>query len=279
MARPEAAAITGRLAEEAAGFLKVSLLDSVASTNEVVKKGIRAHAPEGAAVVALVQTGGYGRQGRSWSSLMGGIYASLLLRPFDKGRTVQEAPTLGLVLSLAVRRALLGLGCRVPVQVKWPNDVVCVQGKLCGISLEVVEGALCVGIGFNLFRPISEESLDGKYSPAYAREVIQRDNLPEAVCSGEMTEKQASFFEDTAAALLSEAACIYHRWLVEGFPPFRDEYRAHSALEGQAVRLVSQTNETLYEGIAQDIDKEGCLCLLDAGGKVIHAHSGEAHLI
>ena len=279
MAHPDSKAITGKLSAQAVGFLDLASFDSVASTNEEVKKAIRAHAPEGTAVIALRQSGGYGRQGRFWSSLPGGIYVSLLLRPLDKGRTVREVPTLGLVLSLAVRKVLLSLGCRVPVQVKWPNDVICAQGKLCGISLEMVGEALCVGIGFNLFRPISEETLDGKYSPAYATNVIQRNNLPETVCSDSMTREQIAFFEDTVAALLSEVVCLYNRWLVGGFPAFRDEYRACSALQGQPVRLVSQTNEMLYEGVVQDVDSEGRLCLLDASGKIVRAHSGEAHLI
>jgi len=257
----------------------ISCLGFAVSTNDEVKRAIGEGRPEGTAFLALQQSGAYGRQGRSWSSPLGGIYLSLLLRPQDAGKPVGEVPTLGLVLSLAVRRALLEQGSTAPIQVKWPNDVICAEGKLCGISLETVGTAVCVGIGVNLFKPIVKETLDGKYAPAYAIDTIQGNHLPKSVSSKGFSDEQASFFEETVAALVSEVLCLYDRWLVEGFLPFKDEYRACSALQGKTVRLVSQNNGILYEGVVEGIDAQGCLTLLTANGETVSAHSGEAHLV
>lgn len=103
---------------------RVESLEAVGSTNDVVKRALEAGEPEGLAVRARRQTGGYGRQGRSWASPEGGMYLSLLLRP---SVPPAQLPTLSLATGLAVRRALASLvtleeGRRI--KVKWPNDVV-----------------------------------------------------------------------------------------------------------------------------------------------------------
>ena len=273
------ASIKNKLSEQAAGFLKLSYLESVSSTNEIIRAAISAKEPEGTAVIALQQTGGYGRQGRYWKSPVGGIYVSLLLRPVQAGRALSEAPTLSLVLSLAVKHTLHKLGCRVPLSVKWPNDVLCDQGKLCGISLEAIDGALCIGLGLNLLMPNEKQTLEGKYVAAYASVIIQDDNLCHTVSPEGLTAAQKVFFENAAACLLSEVVSAYNQWLVEGFSSFREEYRASSALQGKSIQLVSQTNGILYEGTVQDVDIDGCLCLRTEQDEVVRAHSGEVHIV
>ena len=85
-------------------------LAEVSSTNDVVKRALEAGEPEGLAVRACRQTGGYGRQGRTWTSPEGGLYLSLLLRPRVPSA---QLPTLSLVAGLAVRFVLRHEGCRV----------------------------------------------------------------------------------------------------------------------------------------------------------------------
>ena len=103
---------------------RVRQLDETTSTNDEVKRALEAGEPEGLAVRALRQTGGYGRQGRAWASPEGGLYLSLLLRPRVEAVVL---PTLSLVAGLAVRRAaaeLLPPDAGETVLVKWPNDLV-----------------------------------------------------------------------------------------------------------------------------------------------------------
>ena len=76
------------------------------STNEVVKHALEEGEPEGLAVRARCQSGGYGRQGRTWASPEGGLYLSLLLRPHVPPA---QLPTLSLVAGLAVREAAVAL--------------------------------------------------------------------------------------------------------------------------------------------------------------------------
>lgn len=107
--------------QDSLSFFRIRSYDEVTSTNDVVKEAIDAGVPEGEVVCARVQTAGYGRQGRSWSSPAGGLYLSVLLRP---DVPVAQLPTLSLVAGIAVRRALTRLTGSDAIQLKWPNDVV-----------------------------------------------------------------------------------------------------------------------------------------------------------
>ena len=122
------------------------------STNDRAKARALEGAPHGAAVIAIAQTRGRGRQGRAWVSLPGkGLYLSVLLRP---GLPAGESAWLSVAAALAVAELLATAG--VPrVTVKAPNDVFAGGRKIAGVLVEPrldhgrIEFAV-VGIGLNL---------------------------------------------------------------------------------------------------------------------------------
>ena len=125
--------------------------DSLPSTNlEAATRAIEG-ADEGLCIVAGEQTAGRGRLGRQWVSPPGaGIYFSVVLRPeFDQG----VWPLISLMASIAVQETLLQ-ACELQTDIKWPNDILHDEKKLCGILAETVETnrgrAVIVGIGINL---------------------------------------------------------------------------------------------------------------------------------
>jgi BirA family biotin operon repressor/biotin-[acetyl-CoA-carboxylase] ligase len=78
------------------------------------------------------------------------LYLSILLRPtFDQ----QWWPLLTFVAALAVNDALLQC-CQLETDIKWPNDILSHDRKLCGILAETIETpagrAVIVGIGVNV---------------------------------------------------------------------------------------------------------------------------------
>ena len=274
--------------------LKIACFDQIGSTNDYIKEAISRAEPEWTLVTSLEQLCGYGRQGRSWVSPQGGLYLSILLRPFEhsefaKQFGIQHISTLSLVLSIALTRLAAQLGVDQQVQIKWPNDVVrasikrAQQGnaskleKLGGISVELLGEALCVGIGLNVFRPLGKNTPSGKYQAAYIGELGDTNNS--ALSSQGMNAEQLSYMEEVFALLLLEVRSVYNQWLVEGFLPFRDEYRSKSFLQGQAIQVLSLTNDILYEGVVCDVDADGLLCLQKKDGSIVRAHSGEVHLI
>ena len=256
--------------------LRLSTYEELESTNLEVKRAIEAGEPEGFAVRALRQTGGYGRQGRTWVSPDGGLYLSLLLRP---NVSVEKLPTLSLVAGLAVREAvaaLVGETCADQVKLKWPNDVVfdaelfeldavASEGsgllKIAGISLELHRGAVCLGVGVNVARPRQQIAVEGKNRPAYL---------------GDLGYEGAA--EEAADVFLRIFAMRYAAWLSDGFESMLEPYNEHSYLLGRTVRVCDMAGKVLAAGAVKGSDSQGRL-LVDDGTCVVPVFSGEAHVL
>lgn len=140
--------------------------DTVGSTNDVAARLADAGAPHGTTVVAAAQHHGRGRMGRAWFSPPGsGLYVSVLLRPPGSGETphppavpgamdVAPASSVTLTAGVAIAEAITRVS-GLPVQVKWPNDILVDRRKLCGILAEAAAGAkrlesIVLGFGVNL---------------------------------------------------------------------------------------------------------------------------------
>ena len=109
----------------------LTVVAETASTNTDLRALAAAGAPEGTTLVAVTQTGGRGRRGRSFFSPTGGIYLSTLLRP--AGHTRPELVTS--CAAVAVARAIERL-CPLEVGIKWVNDLYAGGRKVCGILAE-----------------------------------------------------------------------------------------------------------------------------------------------
>jgi BirA family biotin operon repressor/biotin-[acetyl-CoA-carboxylase] ligase len=125
--------------------------ESLPSTNLEAAKRAAEGAAEGLCVVAAEQTAGRGRLQRLWISPKdAGLYLSIVLRPQFEQNTW---PLLTLMAAISVHDALLE-ACALQTDIKWPNDILVNDKKLCGILAETVETplgrAVVVGIGINL---------------------------------------------------------------------------------------------------------------------------------
>lgn len=246
---------------------RIRLYDEVDSTNERVKDALRAGESEGLVVCARRQNGGYGRQGRSWSSPEGGLYMSLLLRPEVSFALL---PTLSLVAGLAVCTAIAKFVApehAAAIRVKWPNDVVFATSderidKLCGISLERVANGVCVGIGVNVLSA-DENVLEGKN---------------DRCCLSDLDMAPDTALEDVRDAVLTEFADRYATWCASGFAPFRDDYAAHALLAGKQVIIEDLDGTVTVEGLVEGVDSEGRLLVLSSDGIAHSISSGEAHI-
>jgi BirA family biotin operon repressor/biotin-[acetyl-CoA-carboxylase] ligase len=136
--------------------------DSLPSTNAEAARRAIAGAAEGLCIVASEQTAGRGRLDRSWvSPKHAGLYSSIILRPpFDQSLW----PLLTLAAAVVVHDTLLEL-YSLKTDIKWPNDILASDKKLCGILAESVETplgrAVILGIGVNLKKNSFPSELDG----------------------------------------------------------------------------------------------------------------------
>jgi BirA family biotin operon repressor/biotin-[acetyl-CoA-carboxylase] ligase len=134
-------------------FLKPKVLrfESLPSTNTELAQRASEGAAEGLAIVADEQTAGRGRLQRAWSSPKGaGLYFSVLLRP-----TIPQNywPLITFMAALAVGDAVREAS-GVQTDIKWPNDLLSGERKICGILAEAIDTpvgrAVILGIGINL---------------------------------------------------------------------------------------------------------------------------------
>jgi BirA family biotin operon repressor/biotin-[acetyl-CoA-carboxylase] ligase len=106
-------------------------------------------------VVARQQTAGRGRQGRTWISKPGNLYATLLL---TAPAPPEHWAELSFVAALATYDAIVGLAppLRARLRIKWPNDLLLDGRKVAGVLIEG-EGAgpdgegglVAIGVGVN----------------------------------------------------------------------------------------------------------------------------------
>lgn len=130
--------------------LTILRYDTLESTNTEAARQARLGADEGLCIVADEQTAGRGRYGRTWVSEKGsGLYFSIVLRPEIEPRFL---PLITLMTGVAVYDALRELGLKPDI--KWVNDVLVGDKKICGILAETIDTpsglAVIVGIGINL---------------------------------------------------------------------------------------------------------------------------------
>ncbi|MDX1949454.1 MAG: biotin--[acetyl-CoA-carboxylase] ligase [Rickettsiales bacterium] len=95
-------------------------------------------------IIANSQTAGKGRYEREWISEEGNLFASFI---FDVSK--ENSPqNFSYFFALAIAKLLENLGL-LPV-IKWPNDVLIDDKKICGILLEKQGDFLICGVGLNI---------------------------------------------------------------------------------------------------------------------------------
>ena len=226
------------------------------STNLWIKRLAKEGASEGTLALAEFQSAGRGRLGRSWEVPEGtSVMMSILLRPkFEP----QYAPTLTLVMGMAVAKAVKNLG--FDVSIKWPNDVVVSHKKICGILTEmgVRDGKIdyaVIGVGINVnIREFPEEMAD-KATSLYlesGRE-FDRSQIP-----GLVMEAFEKYYEKFAATC--------------DLSGLKEEYESILANYDQPVRVLAKEP---YEGVARGITDGGELLVEKTDGTIATVSAGE----
>ncbi|HUW66946.1 MAG TPA: biotin--[acetyl-CoA-carboxylase] ligase, partial [Candidatus Nanoarchaeia archaeon] len=105
--------------------------DRIDSTN-LKARALAPDCPNGTVIVAEQQLEGRGRMGREWESPRGGVWFSVILKP---DMSPDHIYRLTLVAGLSVAKVLVDMG--IPAQIKWPNDIIIHEKKVCGILTEV----------------------------------------------------------------------------------------------------------------------------------------------
>jgi len=229
---------------------------SFPSTNDAAKEEAQKGAVEGTVIVAGEQTAGRGRMKRAWLSPKGSIALSIILYP-----ELAYLPSLIMVASLGVVHCLEKVA-GLKAEIKWPNDVLINQKKVCGILIESeVKGKRAdyaiIGIGINVnLKPSALPQM-----PPTATSLSQE--LGRDISQLDMIRCLLAEIESLYLALPSGDA-VYKQW------------RDNLATLGKRVRVSSE--ETTYEGIAESVASDGSLLLRQPDGSLTKIVAGDVTL-
>lgn len=241
--------ITSGLGTEFIGR-KLFIYDETDTTNERAKANNTA--PEGSVFIAEVQTHGKGSRGRGWVSPRGtGIWHTILLKPDISPLEVSQ---ITLVAGLAVCKAI-GLDAKI----KWPNDIVIGDRKVCGIltemsaEMDMVNYVVC-GIGINVNTESFDKEIEHRATSMYIESGIKYHR------------------DEIISRLLNEFEHYYKKFLGGGLGAILDEYKKHCVTIGRDVSVIFK-KETVT-GKAVDVDENGAL-VVDTASGIIRVTSGE----
>ena len=202
-------------------FEHFPLLDSTMRRAKELAKG---GCPHFTIVAADRQTAGRGRMGRSWLSEQGGLHFTVVTRPDIAPKSVNR---LGFAASVCLVRSLYAL-YGVETRIKWPNDILLQNRKLCGILCEMEVEAdsirfLNIGIGINVNSMPEGRELDAvSIRQILGRKVHRRDILNrfleefEAELEHNRYEELLSEWKRYAATLNKRVRVVTYRDTIEG---------------------------------------------------------------
>ncbi len=233
--------------------------ESVSSTLDEARRLYVAGSTPPFWVIADEQSAGRGRNGRSWQSTPGNLFATLLTR---LEVPPSAAAQLSFVTALAASDVIASLAPNRAhtLRLKWPNDVLLGDAKVAGILLESWQPdpnspSLCIliGVGINL--------CDSPRHPVRATTDLGLGNSRESI---------EGAFRSLAGSL--------DRWMEiwdagRGFDAIRSAWLARARPISTPVTV--KLNKQMIQGTFQGLDKSGALLLQKDDNSIITISAGD----
>lgn len=225
----------------------------VGSTNDAAAAMSFNPPAEKCVISAREQTAGRGRRGRSWLSLPGNLFMSLLI----KG-SLQDLNFLPFTVSLSLLQTIKKLAPELDVSLKWPNDVLVQGAKVSGILLEKPENEyIIIGIGVNIKTSPAEDA-----SLLYPVIGLEDCGIDIDRCS--FLELYLRQFDENLALLKRQS-----------FTPIREQWLQFARGLGGEIKV--NLENTALEGIFKGLDAGGAL-LLERQGKTEKIYAGDVFI-
>jgi len=214
------------------------IYDEVSSTNAAALALVSSYR-NGTVILAETQTQGRGRLSRPWASPPGGIWMSLVLKP---SMALNHVYRINMAVSVALCRALSSI-FGLDAGIKWPNDLLIRELKICGILMEV--GAqvdrldyAVVGLGLNANNDLSQFPAEWR-SSSLAAELGHGIDRCDLICR-----------------ILEEIEVAYENL---GSNEIFEEWRSRSLTLNRQVRITSAAGDLVGEVV--DLAEDGALIL------------------
>ena len=230
-------------------------LDEVDSTNEYLKRMVEDgyDSDEVLTVTAQFQTAGKGRRGRQWFSEPGtALMFSVLLKPRLK---MDDCSMITLIMAMAVRQALKDMD--IDTNIKWPNDIVLGNKKICGILTEALLDSkrIIVGVGINT----NQESIPPELKESATSILLETDDCVD--------------HDSLLDSILFNFEKLLERLFEAGdLSDLKSEYEEALVSLNKEVTVLDPAGE--YNGICKGIDNKGQL-IVSHEGQDTYVYAGE----
>jgi BirA family transcriptional regulator, biotin operon repressor / biotin---[acetyl-CoA-carboxylase] ligase len=235
---------------------------TIGSTNVKAKELALEGAFEGTVIISEEQTLGRGRLGRKWiSPKYKGIWMSIILRPDINPMYASKVTHIG---AAAVSKAAEKMG--VKTLIKWPNDIIINNKKVCGILTEMSGemdkiNYIVMGIGINV--NISEDEFD--------------DEISEIATSFKVETKKEFVRKELTAKILNNFEELYNEFIEQGtINKTLKICRENSILLGKEARIIKNNKELKVKVL--ELNDEGELIVQYEDGKIEKVLSGEVSM-
>ncbi len=233
--------------------------DSIHSTNSQAKLLCDEGLQEGSVILSEEQTSGRGRLGRNWSSPKGSsISMSIVLKPEINPVHVSKVTQISAAaLSLAFE------DMDVQCNIKWPNDIIINNKKVCGILTEMSSelnkiNYVVMGIGINV-------NIDEAAFP---------DDIKDIATSLKIEYGKHFSRKQIIASFLKHFEKLYFEFINTGSAEISFEIcRKRSLLLGKDIYVIRGSERTPAKAVS--IDENGELLVQYADGILSNLISGE----
>jgi len=233
---------------------KLESFSSIASTNTYLMSQPPPAAGRYRVAIADHQTSGRGRHYRRWISAPG----SGLCLSFSYTFASKTGQLEGLTLAIGV--GVLGALQHLEVDgasLKWPNDVVALDGKLGGILTEVQSGksehvTVVTGIGLNVDIP---QRIDFDVESDWAHRAVDLKSVGQKLPGRELL----------AGTLVDHLFVTFKRFEESGLQGFMGEWRANDWLLGREITV--DLPDKQITGTAAGVAEDGALLVDTKNGQ------------
>ncbi len=256
MSKLDVAGVQQPLTELAIAKLeKLESFSSIASTNTYLMSQPPPPAGRYRVAVADHQTSGRGRHYRRWISAPGSGLCLSFSYTFSTG--IEKLEGLTLAIGVGIIDALRHLEVD-GVSLKWPNDIVALDGKLGGILTEVQSGrpdhvTVVTGIGLNVDIP---QRIDFGVESDWAHRAVDLKSISSSLPGRELI----------AGTVIEYLNLTFNRFEETGLRAFMGEWRQHDWLLGRDITVDMPDKQ--ITGTAAGVGEDGALLVDSRGGQV-----------
>ena len=247
--------ILSKLSNEFRSKVVLEVFDTISSTNDYLLRKEKNKNKDIKICIAEEQTKGRGRRGKSWiSPKFKNIYFSL-----NSYLEKEDLSGLSIAVALSVSKVLTKIN--VMSLIKWPNDLLVGNKKICGILIETAKvGELTkvvIGIGINVNMEYSE-LIDQEWT------------------SIKLEKKQSVDRNSIITEMINQLCITLNEFEQEEFDYFINKFTSLDLLKDKQFTLKDKPNETF---IGKGIDNKGLLIAQNLKDqRIVKFSSGEVSL-